>query len=190
MSPLPPSPGPLLTRRSQINSGPAREIATGNGPECATLQQAIQTIVGDKTLWTASTDGSGWVKPLFTPALSVERQTRWKTIGTLILVHLLTLGNGPEPISPFLLYLLLTAALHHGRRSLAIEDVLIDLGSLYQLDCGTAEVLRPWMVLKETDKLSGFVGGRVPPPLMSVQGILSMCEFQVRFTHDPFELLP
>jgi hypothetical protein len=166
------------------------EITAGDGPECATLQQAVRTVVGDATLWTASTDGSGWVKPLFTPALSGEHQTRWKTIGTLILVHLLTLGNGPEPISPFLLYLLLTAASHHGHRSLCAEDVLIDLGSLYELDRGTADILRPWMVLKETDKLSGFSSGQVPRPLMSVQGILSMREFQVRFTHDPLELLP
>ena len=173
-----------------MNGGPAPEIATGNGPECAALQQAIQIIVGDTALWTASADGSGWVKPLFTPALSGEHQTRWKMIGTLILVHLLTLGNGPEPISPFLLYLLLTAALHHGHRTLTVEDVLIDLGSLYKLDRGTADILRPWMVLKETDKLSGFSGRQVPPPLMSVQGVLSTCEFQVRFTCDHLESLP
>ena len=142
------------------------------------------------TLWTASADGSGWVKPLFTPALSVKHQTRWKTIGTLILVHLLTLGNGPEPISPFLLYLLLAAALQHGHRTLAVEDILIDLGSLYKLDHGTADILRPWMVLKETNKLSEFASGQVPPPLMLVQGILSMCEFQVWFTHNRLESLP
>ena len=110
-------------------------------------------------------------------------------IRTLILVHLLTLGNGPEPISPFLLYLL-TATLQHGHRTLAVEDVLIDLGSLYKLDHGTADILRPWMVLKETDKLSEFASGQVPPPLMLVQGILSMCEFQVWFTHNSLELLP
>ena len=115
---------------------------------------------------------------------------RWKTIGTLILVHLLTLGNGPEPISPFLLYLLLAAALHHGHRTLAVEDILIDLGSLYKLDHRAADILRPWMVLKETDKLSEFASGQVPPPLMLVQGILSMCEFQVRFTHSRLESLP
>lgn len=71
-----------------------------------------------------------------------------------------------------------------------MEDVLIDLGSLYELDRGTADILRPWMVLKETDKLSGFPGGQVPRPLMLVQGILGMREFQVRPAHNYLELLP
>ena len=39
---------------------------------------------------------------------------------------------------------------------------MVCLGSLYRLDPETAHMLRPWMVLKETDKRSGFYGGQVP----------------------------
>ena len=80
------------------------------------------------------------------------------------------------------MYLLLTAASFKESRSLHQKDILISLGSLYQLDAGMADLLRPWMVLKETDQLSGFADGRVPTPLMLVQGILSQGEYQVHTT--------
>lgn len=133
-------------------------------------------------MWIASPDGSGWARPAFAPALSPECEIRWKTTGTLLLLHLLTLGNGPEPVSPFLLYLLLTAASHKGERPLFMTDALLSLGSLYQLDPEIADTLRPWMVLKETDQLSGFAGIRMPPAIMPVQILLNQCEHQVRLT--------
>ena len=179
VSPPHPSPIPSLIPRSETQGGDNPQISTGEGPERATLQQVIRTLLEDQTSWISSEDGSGWVRPAFTPALSIEHQTRWKTTGTFILLHLLTLGNGPEPISPFLLYLLLAAASLDGKRRLRSKDVLIGLGSLYQLDSGSADMLRPWMVLQEMDKLSG-AGGQVPPPLMLVQNILNRCEYQVR----------
>jgi hypothetical protein len=136
--------------------------------------------------WISSPNASGWVRPAFTPAYSPELEIRWRTTGTLILLHLLTLGNGPEPISPFLLYLLLAAASLRGKRSLCSKDALIDLGTLYHLDSGSADVLRPWMVLKESDQLSGFANGRVPPELTSIRFLLSQFNYQViLISHSP-----
>lgn len=178
VSPSPSGLAHLLTRRSEFQNGPTQGISTGDGPERATLQQAIQEVIKDSTSWLPP-DSSGWVRPAFTPTLSHEHQLRWRSTGTLLLLHLLVLGNGPEPVSPFLLYLLLTAASLQGSRSLYAEDALIGIGSLYDLDYGTADLLRPWMLLKETDKLTGFAGGRIPFQVMSVQSVLSQCEFQV-----------
>jgi hypothetical protein len=155
-------------------------VSTGDGPERAVLQQVIRLLITDPTSWTPATDDSGWVRPIFTPSLSTECQTRWKTAGTFILLHLLTLGNRPEPITPFLLYLLLASASHKGDQTLH-SHTLLSLEALYQLDPGTAESLRPWMVLKETDQLSGFPSGQIPPLLTSVQNLLAQCgEYQVR----------
>jgi hypothetical protein len=173
----------LLTRHRDYNDGPDHNVSSGDGPEQATLQQAIQTLVKDQTSWIFSPDGSGWARPAFTPALSLEHQARWRSVGTLILLHLLTLGNGPEPISPFLVYLLLTAASLQGQRSLCGKDLLIGLGALYQLDSATADILRSWMVLKETDKLSNFDDNRIPHQVMLIQSLLVQCEYQVRLFH-------
>ena len=96
-----------------------------------------------------------------------------------MLLHILTLANGPEPILPFLIFLLLAAASLQGERTLGQEDVLVCLGSLYWLDPGTANILHPWMVLKETDKLLGFDGGQVPRSVMKIQSLLNNFEFQV-----------
>lgn len=170
----------MLTCRSEF--GADQLISSGHGPERGVLQQAIQMLTEDQTLWVASQDGSGWARPVFSPALSPEHELRWKTTGTLLLLHLLTLGNGPEPVSPILLYLLLTAASLRGERSLLPSDTLISLESLYQLDPGIADTLRPWMVLKETDRLSGFTGDRVHRSMMSVQSVLNQCEHQVYLT--------
>jgi hypothetical protein len=125
-------------------------------------------------------DGSGWIRPIFTPVLSAAHRIRWKTTGTFLLLHLLTLGNGPEPVSPFLLYLLLTGALSDENQT-PHPCTLLSLKTLYQLDPGTADALRPWMILKESDQLSGIAGGWMPPPLMSIQNLLAQCgEYQVR----------
>jgi hypothetical protein len=102
-----------------------------------------------------------------------------ETTGTFILLHLLTLGNGPEPISPFLLYLLLTAASQKGAPPLP-SDALISLETLYELDPRAADILQPWMMLKETDKLSGFGNGQIPHQLASIQTILNQSEYQLR----------
>ena len=116
---------------------------------------------------------------MFTPALSPEHQLRWKSAGTLILLHLLTLGNGPEPISPFLVYLLLTGALLTGEQNICHRDALIGLGPIYQLYPEAADALRPWMVLKETDRLSGLASGEANHALFQIQSILNRCEYQV-----------
>lgn len=96
-----------------------------------------------------------------------------------MLLYLLTLGNGPEPISPMLLYLLLAGAVREGH-SLDLADSEIELGTLYKLDTGIAESLRPWMVLKGTDQLTGFT--RLPPQLMPLQFLLARCNYQVHMT--------
>jgi hypothetical protein len=170
--------------------GSSTIVSTGDGPERAVLQQVIQMLIEDPTLWTSATDGSGWVRPVFTPVLSLTHQIRWKTMGTFLLLHLLTLGNGPEPVSPFLLYLLLTSALpnknptHHAHMQLSLR-------SLYQLDAGTAKLLQPWMMLKETDRLSGFAGGLMPPLLMPIQNLLAQSgEYQVSNSPQPSLLSP
>ena len=94
-----------------------------------------------------------------------------------MLIHLLTLGNGPEPVSPMLLYLLLSAAAFKGNRELCPADSQIDLGALYELDAEIAEVLRPWMVLGESDPLTGFTG--MPQAVVPVQFLLNRFDFQV-----------
>lgn len=163
-------------------------VSTGDGPERAIIQQAIRVLVEDPTSWTTS-DSSGWVRPIFTPSLSLEHQVRWKTAGSFLLLHLLTLGNGPEPVSPFLLYILLASALLEEGQSLC-PMTLLSLKSLHSMDPGIADTLRPWMVLKETDQLSGLTGGQMHPPLMLIQNLLVQCgEYQVCPTLSSFPLM-
>ena len=169
----------LPQRTSEIQGGRDVQISTGDGPEQATLQRIIQILLEDQTSWVATQDSTGWARPIFTPALSPKHQARWKTTGTFILLHLLTLGNGPEPVSPFLVYLLLKAASLTGAQPLCAHDALISLGSLYQLDSEAANMLRPWMVLKESDNPSEFATNQVPHPIMLLQSVLGQCEFQV-----------
>lgn len=126
-------------------------MTTGDGPEWAILQQVIQTLLKDQSSWLTTQDGSGWARPAFTPALLSKHKTHWKTTGMFIFLHLLTLGNGPEPIPPFLVYLLLTTASPNGHQSPSSQDALMSLELLSQPDSGTAELLCTWMVLSETD---------------------------------------
>lgn len=96
-----------------------------------------------------------------------------------MLLHFLTLGNGPEPISPFLFYLLLTAASLRNIHPLRPKDTLISLRALFELDPNVAELLRPWMVLKESDPLSAFRNQPPPHSVALVQSVLNQCELQV-----------
>ena len=57
--------------------------------------------------------------------------------------------------------------------------MLISLGALYKMDPKTADLLCPWMVLKETDQLSAFPNGEIPHLITSVRSMLSQFEFQV-----------
>lgn len=169
---------PSLTHFSEAQA--SRDIVSvGDGPERAVLQKVIQMLIEDPTSWTSGADGSGWVRPVFTPSLSTEHKIRWTTAGTFMLLHLLTLGNGPEPVSPFLLHLLLTSALGKEDQN-PHPHTLPSLECLYQLDPRIADLLRPWMVLKETDQLLELTGGRIPSALMSIQTLLAQCgEYQV-----------
>ena len=137
---------PTLTFCSEAPGSDAI-VSAGDGPERAILQQVIQILIEDPALWTAATDGSGWIRPVFTPVLSTAHRVRWNTTGTFILLHLLTLGNGPEPISPFLLYLLLISVLSNENQT-PHTHMLLSLESLYRLDASTGSTLHPWMVLK------------------------------------------
>lgn len=159
--------------------GSSDNISSGDGPERAVFQEVIRLLLRDRTCWNPTDDGSSWAQPVWSPVLSRELQVRWRTTGTFMLLYLLTLGNGPEPISPMLLYLLLAGAVREGH-SLDLADSEIELGTLYKLDTGIAESLRPWMVLKGTDQLTGFT--RLPPQLMPLQFLLARCNYQVRMT--------
>ena len=88
-------------------------------------------------------------------------------------------------MSPFLLLLLLTSALSNENQA-PHSQALLSLESLDKLDTGTADALRPWMVLKETDQLSGFTGGWTPQ-LLPIQNLLAQCgEYQVRLSSQFF----
>jgi len=89
-----------LTSSRDIQGRADVQITTGDGPEWATLQQVIQTLLEDQSSWLTTQDGSGWARPAFTPVLLSKHKTHWKTTGMFILLHLLTLGNGPEPKTP------------------------------------------------------------------------------------------
>lgn len=168
-----------LTVRRQLTGSPQR-VSSGRGPERAVLHEVIRSFLNDKAYWNYEAGESTWARPVWAPVLPRERRTRWKTMGTFLLLHLLTLGNGPEPVSPFLMYLLLTGAVHRGEEEKrpGPVDSEVDLGVLYKLDAKIADSLRPWMVLKGSDRLKGLTGR--PGAAASLQSLLSQCNLQVR----------
>jgi hypothetical protein len=129
-------------------------------------------------MWTAAPDSSGWVRPAFTLSFCREHEIRWRTTGSLILIHLLTLGNGPEPISPFLVYLLLAAASRQDK-SLVAGDALISLGSLHELDAGISKAVQPWMLLKASDDILALSDSQARPQIASIQFLLAAFDLQV-----------
>jgi hypothetical protein len=76
-----------------------------------------------------------------------------------------------------LFYLLLAGAANKQQRSVSLPDSELDLGSLYKLDSNAADTLRPWMVLKNTDKLTGFAGR--PGVVTPLRNLLCQCNVQV-----------
>lgn len=178
---------PLLIDFSEYGGRENGDVATGHGPERAVLQRAIQILITEETLWTRP-DSAGHVRPVFTPSVSQEHMIRWRTTGTFILLHLLTLGNGPEPISPFLMYLLLAAASSERKHPTA-ADALISLQSLYELDSGASETLRPWMLLKASDDISRCGTGQIPRQVATIQHLLATFDLQVCAVTMPSNLL-
>jgi len=129
-------------------------------------------MVDDFSLWK---HGETWSFPICAPVINPETELRWTTYGSLCLIHLLTLGAGPDPVSPFLIYLLLISATKRGVGLVDARDMNISLQSIRDLDQASADILKVWMHLKHTDNLHSME--YTPPSPLST--FLARFEYQV-----------
>jgi hypothetical protein len=94
-----------------------------------------------------------WYVPQVSPVLDESTLPLWRAYGTLIVLYVITLGTGPDPVSPFLVYLLLAQASYGQSRPLADSDLELSLEFVNQLDDKLAEEIAPWMCLDHTTNL-------------------------------------
>ncbi|KAI0368676.1 hypothetical protein BV20DRAFT_1122671 [Pilatotrama ljubarskyi] len=108
--------------------------AFGRGPEHAVLRAAVEKMASDDSLWT----DAGIYKTLNFHSSSDggldQREVTLKAYGFLCYLHVVNLGVGPEPVSPFLLH-----AIFEGR-----SDILIDDAFIRDHDSDLFKVLQPW----------------------------------------------
>jgi hypothetical protein len=148
----------------QYHDGTHGEVSIGPGPERAIYRQAIATAVQDRRFWAPAGSG-GFFLPVFSFANFVvrERCEIFSAYGSLLALHCYALGQGPIPVSIWLL-----VALTAGR-----EGMLIPPEVLLALDPEAFDILAPWMTLKVSDPL--------PTDLMHplVQFLMTVMETQV-----------
>ncbi|KAF8173419.1 hypothetical protein K438DRAFT_1772222 [Mycena galopus ATCC 62051] len=128
----------------QLHNGNLGNIAIGPGPERAVYRHAIATAVQNHHFW-APAASSGFFIPVFSIA-SVEIPERcqmFAAYGSLLALHCVILGQGPIPISIWLLLALVAGK----------EGMLIPPAVLLALDPEAFDALTPWLTLKRNDPM-------------------------------------
>ncbi|GBE82503.1 hypothetical protein SCP_0408870 [Sparassis crispa] len=118
-------------------------VGVGAAPEKAVLRDAIAQMTSEVRFWVEK----GVYKSLVFHSSTDHFRTRdciLKAYGFLCLMHLVNLGQGPEPVSPFLLQ-----AVIDGR-----SNILIDREFILSLDPGQFAVLQPWYDWNGTSPLT------------------------------------
>lgn len=106
------------------------------------IQQLIQNIVAMPDFWQQIGDFSA---PRFNPgSASSYRRIWWTSVGRILGLYIFYYGQGPVPVSPFLIL-----ALFSGRPN----SLLLSHAWIESLDPALASMLRPWLLLSSEDPL-------------------------------------
>ncbi|KAJ6462976.1 hypothetical protein C8R45DRAFT_1177882 [Mycena sanguinolenta] len=129
--------------RLQLN-GSYGDIAIGPGPERALFRMAVSGLPEYSHFWTPASTG-GFFIPLFSIAgvAIPERCETFAAYGSLLALHCFILGQGPIPISPWLLL-----ALVCGKCGMLIPPEV-----LFALDPDAFDILAPWLTMKASDTM-------------------------------------
>ncbi|KAI0363108.1 hypothetical protein BV20DRAFT_1058329 [Pilatotrama ljubarskyi] len=134
----------LLSRRRRFRV----DEAIGVAPEIATLRAAVTSLTADTSVWA----DTGAYKSLSLHSSMdgglEDREAMLKAAGFISFMHIVIMGVGPEPISPFLLQAVL-----EGRGGFLLHKKFIE-----DLDPDNFNVLKPWY-----DCVQG--GGALPAQL-------------------------
>ncbi len=87
-----------------IASGPQIIAASGNGPLRATARALIKLAASSDITLKSPSERYLSVRPQLGFARSVQRMAKMKVLGVSALLHILWTGQGPEPLSPFLIF--------------------------------------------------------------------------------------
>ncbi|KAF8199842.1 hypothetical protein K438DRAFT_2015855 [Mycena galopus ATCC 62051] len=120
------------------------EVSFGPGPERAVYRRCIELMTEDTTMWQQSPH-SRFVVPVFTPG-NVEvpgRIALFEAHGSVLAIHSVILGHGPNPISIWLVL-----ALCMGR-----DAMLKSQRYLAALDPAAFECLAPWFMFNAHDTI-------------------------------------
>ncbi|KAJ7681811.1 hypothetical protein B0H14DRAFT_2655107 [Mycena olivaceomarginata] len=132
------------SRIRRLHNSSEGEVAIGPGPERAAYRQAISNAVQDHRFWGPAASG-GFFIPVFSMAgiTTPERCQIFAAYGSLLAIHSFTLGQGPIPVSIWLLL-----ALVSGKSGMLIpSDVLV------ALDPDAFDTLAPWLTMEVTDSV-------------------------------------
>ena len=137
----------------------------GPGPRRETIRTAVRCIVEDKALWKPH---GNWYIPswhLSTNSIPIERRNQLRAHGCLALLQILTDNNGPHPISPILLLMIL------GTRNMLSPDP-----SFFGiLDPALYSQLKPWLEYDQAIPL------RLSATEPNLRALLIECEVNVSF---------
>lgn len=124
-------------------------MALGEGPRRAAFQEAIQATVNTQGRWKEMGDV---VVPDASP---VSHSIYWRTTGALLALTLIV-GESPHPVSPAVIYALLSNVYPcvNARASMHLS-----LSFIRQLQGSVADALLPWMVIPQGQDLKSLPDG-------------------------------
>lgn len=126
-----------IVRHVDIWVFPRSGEGAGAGPELAVIRRAILLLTHEEAHWRPlGMYRTLNMHPSFDPI--PERQTAFLACGVLALLHLVLLKSGPDPISPFLMHLVMD-----GRQTFTIDS-----NFLSALEPDLSKRLAPWVAWK------------------------------------------
>jgi hypothetical protein len=111
--------------------------AVGQGPRRAALQEAVHSLIDDNTYWREMGDV---LVPNLSPVTDAEY---WRVAGALLAVVLLSGGN-LHPVSPAVIYALLSNV---HRRADPSDVMHVSLSFIRDIQSSKVQSVLPWMII-------------------------------------------
>lgn len=112
-------------------------MAVGDGPRRSALRKALRIMVGTENYWNEMGD------TMVPDASPVTDRRYWQVAGGLLALVLLA-GDSPHPVSPAVIYALLSNVHEQSEPTAAMG---LSLGFISQLESSKAATLLPWMII-------------------------------------------
>ncbi|KAJ7833508.1 hypothetical protein B0H14DRAFT_3710538 [Mycena olivaceomarginata] len=128
----------------RLHDGGHSNVTVGPGPERALYRHAISTATQDHRYWAPAASGHFFVPVFSITSIAIpERFQVFAAYGALLALHCFILGQGPIPISPWLLLALVSGK----------PGMLVPTPVLLALDPDAFDTLAPWLTMKVDDPM-------------------------------------